>query len=94
MWSIGNISYFPDQPHLDFSMNIDSEDGYPLEKWKKIEEAYTKRKIAEDPNFVYQKKTQNYKENMTGFIDYPDRPRRYRYRHLETDYIPPSKQKK
>lgn len=93
MWSIGNIWYFPNQPHLDFSMNIDSEDGYPLEEYKKIEAEYIKRKTAENPDFVYRRMTKGVGENLRGFIDYPDRPRRYRYWYLETKNVPPPKKK-
>ena len=93
MWGMGHIAYFPDHPHLEFYSDTDDEDGYPITKWKKIEAEYIARKKAEDPNFVY-KRVYKSKSYDGRFADYPDRPRRYRYWFLETDYVPPSKWKK
>ena len=94
MWGLGNIQYFPDEPHLDFSMWFDDEDGYPVEQWKKIEADYIKRKKAEDSNFVYKRPNNCTHEKGHRFIDYADRPNRYMYWYLETKHIPPSKRKK
>lgn len=90
MWGMGHISYFSEHDHLDFSMWFDDEDGYPVERWKKIEAEYIKKGKVDGPSL---KRAQT-KSSDTRFIDYPDRPKRYRYWYLETDYVPPSKRVK
>ena len=89
MWGMGHINYFPEHERQNFSMWFDDEDGYPVERWKKIEAEYIKKGKVDGPSLKrVQKSTPE-----TRFFDYPDRPKRYRYWYLETEYIPPSKRK-
>ena len=92
MWASGVISYHPDFPHLDFHMHFSDEDGYPHEQWKKIEEEYRKMGKVRNQYSIPKKENENARGDKK-FIDYPDRPRRYMYWYLETDYVPPSKRK-
>ncbi|MFA7193781.1 MAG: hypothetical protein WC087_02605 [Candidatus Paceibacterota bacterium] len=87
MWGMGHINYFPEHERQNFSMWFDDEDGHPVERWKKIEAEYIKKGKVDGPSL---KRVQN-STPETRFFDYPDRPKRYRYWYLETDYVPPSK---
>ena len=60
-----------------------------VERWKKIEAEYIKKGKVDGPSL---KRVQN-STPETRFLDYPDRPKRYRYWYLETKYTPPSKRK-
>lgn len=58
------------------SVNVDDTDGYPLEKYLKLEEEFVKQKKAENPHYREPvKKNVPYHDR---FIDHPDRPMRYR----------------
>lgn len=76
MWAIGSVWYFPDKPHLDFTLSVDDVEGYPLEKYLQIEKEYVKKRKAKNPNYQERLKKQNPDTNR--FVDHPDRPVRYR----------------
>jgi len=94
MWGVNHIYYDPKNPNHDFDFNIEDMDGYPVERWKKIEAEFIKKNKEKNPNFVYRDLNKIQKSKQTTFIDYPDRPRRRMYWLLETDSVPPSKRKK
>lgn len=94
MWGSGNIDFHPEHEHLDFSMWFEDEDGYPVEPWKKIEAEYIRKMKDKNPDFVYETMSSRSEAMSTKFIDYPDRPKRFMYWFLETEYIPPSKRKR
>lgn len=76
MWAIGSVWYFPDQPHLDFTLSVDDVEGYPLEKYLEIEKEYVKKRKAKNPHYKERVKKQDPDTNR--FVDHPDRPVRYR----------------
>jgi hypothetical protein len=74
MWGWGTIMHIP-QKH-SISINLEDEDGYPIEKYKKIEEKYEKMRQEKNPQYVPPKIWKS-GGSSDSFTDYPDRPSRY-----------------
>ena len=76
MWGMGAIIHVPENEYIHLNVLWD-EDGYPMERFRKLEAEYESNRKAKNPNYRPSPRQRPIKES-SDFHEYTDRPSRYR----------------